>query len=90
MCNILLALYWGVLGEPAPTVEFLPGVSAALIESIPGQVYDVEGVHDRGCVEEFFGGGALKAGESIHSDDLNALVPRVGLGSQPGFEDPLG
>ena len=71
-------------------VEFLPGASAALVESIPGQVHDVEGVHDRGCVEEFFGGGALKAGESIHCDDLNALVPRVGLGSQPGFEDPLG
>ena len=71
-------------------VEFLPGASAALVESISGQVHDVEGVHDRGCVWEFFGGGALKAGESIHRDDLNAAAPRVRLGSQPGFEDLLG
>ena len=28
-------------------VKFLPGASAALIESIPGEVYDVEGIHDR-------------------------------------------
>ena len=31
-------------------VEFLPDVSAALIESITGKVYDVEGVHDRPCI----------------------------------------
>ena len=35
------------LGTPASMVELLPGASAALIESIPGEVYDVEGVHDR-------------------------------------------
>lgn len=35
------------LGTPASMVEFLPGASAALIESIPGEVYDVEGIHDR-------------------------------------------
>ena len=71
-------------------VKFLPGAPAALIESITGQVHDVEGVHDRGCVWEFFGGGALEAGESIHRDDLNALAPRGRLGGQPGFEDLLG
>ena len=71
-------------------VEFLPGASAALIESIPGQVHDVEGVHDRPCIGEFFGGCTLKPGESIHCDDLDAAAPRVRLGSQPGFEDPLG
>ena len=64
--------------------------SAALIESITGQVHDVEGIHDRPRVWEFFGGGAFKPGESIHSDDLNALTPRVGAGGQPGFEDLLG
>ena len=71
-------------------VEFLLGTPAALVESIPGQVHDVEGIHDRGCVWEFFSGGAFEPGESIHRDDLNALAPRVGLGGQPGFEDPLG
>jgi len=71
-------------------VEFLPGASAALIESIPGQVHDVEGVHDCPCIGEFFGGCAFEPGESIHRDDLNAAAPRVRLGSQPGFEDLLG
>lgn len=71
-------------------VKLLLNAPAALIESITGQVHDMEGVHDCPCVGEFFSGGALKAGESIHRDDLNALAPRVGLGGQPGFEDPLG
>ena len=46
--------------------------------------------HDRPRAGDFFSGCALKAGESIHRDNLNALAPRVGLGGQPGFEDPLG
>ena len=73
-------LVQGIRGPPAPVVEFLPGAPAALIESIPGQVYDVEGIHDRSCVGEFFGGCAFEPGESIHSDDLHALTPRVGAG----------
>ena len=31
---------------PAPMVTFLPGASAALIESITGKVPDVAGIHD--------------------------------------------
>ena len=83
-------LVQGICGAPAPMVKFLLDTSAAFIESIPGQVHDVEGVHDRGCVWEFFGGGALEPGESIHRDDLDALAPRGRLGGQPGFEDLLG
>ena len=75
---------------PAPMVKFWPGASAALIESIPGKVYDVEGIHDRPCAGEFFDGGAFEPGESIHCDDLDELAPSVGLGGQPGFKDPLG
>ena len=71
-------------------VEFLLNAPATLIESIPGEVYDVEGVHDRPRAGEFFGGCAFEAGESIHRDDLNALAPRIELGGQPGFEDLLG
>ena len=71
-------------------VEFLPDVSAALIESITGQAHDVEGIHDCPCAGEFFGGCAFKPGESIHRDDLNAFAPGVGLGGQPGCEDPPG
>ena len=85
-----LGLVQGIRGPPAPVVKFLPGASAALIESITGKVYDVEGVHDRSRVGEFFSGCAFEPGESIHRDDLNALTPRVGAGGQPGFEDLFG
>ena len=80
----------GICGAPAPMVKFLLDTSAAFIESIPGQMHDVEGVHDRPRAGEFFGGGALEPGESIHRDDLDALAPRGRLGGQPGFEDLLG
>ena len=71
-------------------MKFLLDAPAALIESITSKVYDVEGIHDRPCVWEFFSGGAFEPGESIHRHDLDALAPGVGLGGQPGFEDPLG
>ena len=83
-------LVQGICGAPAPMVKFLLDASAAFIESISGQVHDVEGVHDRGCVWEFFGGGAFEPGESIHRDNLDVLAPRGRLGGQPGFEDLLG
>jgi len=75
-----VGLVQGVGGTPAPVMEFLPDASAALTESIPSKVYDVEGIHDRPCIGEFFGGGALKPGESIHCDDLDALTPLIGAG----------
>ena len=84
------SLVQGIRGTPAPVVKVLPDAPATLIESIPGKAHDTEGIHDRPRAGEFFSGGALKPGESIHRDDLDALAPRVGLGSQPGFEDPLG
>ena len=71
-------------------VKFLLDAPSALIQGVAGQVHDVEGVHDRGCAGEFFGGSALEPGESIHSDDLDTLTPRVGLGGQPGFEHLFG
>ena len=83
-------LVQGIRGTPAPMVKVLPGAPAALIESITGQVHDVEGVHDRPCIGEFFSGRAFEPGESIHRNDLDALTPRVRAGGQPGFEDPLG
>jgi len=68
-------------------VKFLLNAPATLIESITGQVHDVEGIHDRPRVGELFSGGALEPGESIHRDNL---TPRGRLGGQPGFEDLLG
>ena len=63
---------------------------AVLIQGVAGEVHDMEGIHNRPCIGEFFGGGALKPGESIHRNDHNTLTPRVGAGGQPGFEDLLG
>ena len=80
----------GVRGAPAPVVEFLLNASAALIQGVAGEVYDVEGVHDCLCAGEFFGGGALEPGESIHRDDLDTAAPGVGPGGEPGFEDLFG
>ena len=71
-------------------VKFLLNTPATLIESVTGKVYDVEGIHDCPCIGEFFGGGALKPGESIHRNDLDTAAPCIGSGGQPGFEDPLG
>ena len=71
-------------------VKFLLDTPAAFIQGVASQVYNMEGIHDCPCVGEFFGGGALKPGESIHCDDLDALTPLIGAGGQPGFEDLLG
>ena len=71
-------------------VEFLLNASAVLIESITGKAHDMEGIHDRPRAGELFNGSVFEPGESIHSDDLNALAPPVGLEGQPGFQDPLG
>ena len=71
-------------------VKFLLDTPATFIVSITGEVHDAEGIHDRPRAGEFFGACTLKPRESIHRDDPNVLAPRVGLGSQPGFEDPLG
>ena len=84
------SLVQGIRAPAAPMVKFLLNAPTTLIESITGKVHDVEGIHDCPCIGEFFGGGALKPGESIHRDDLDTLTPRVGAGGQPGFEDPLG
>lgn len=86
----LAGLVQGIGGPPTPVVEFLLNAPTTLIQGVAGQVYDVEGIHDRGCVGEFFGGCAFEPGESIHCDDLDAAAPRIGLGGQPGFEDLLG
>ena len=80
----------GIRGPTAPVVEFLLNAPTTLIQGVASEMYDVEGIHDRGRAGEFFGGGAFEPGESIHRDDLDALAPRGRLGGQPGFEDLLG
>ena len=53
---------------------------AAVVQGIAGELDDVEGIHDCGCVGEFFRGCAFEPGESIHRYDLDVAAPRVGLG----------
>ena len=77
------------LGTPAPMVKLLPGAPAALIESIPGKVYDMEGIHDRPRAGEFFSGCAFEPGESIHRDDLDVLTPRVRREASQVLKTPL-
>lgn len=57
MCKHPAGLVQGIRGPPAPVVEFLPDAPATLIESITGQVHDVEGIHNCPCIGEFFSGG---------------------------------
>lgn len=37
----------GTYGTPVSMVQHLPGASSAIIESIHGEVHNVEGMHDR-------------------------------------------
>ena len=80
MCKHPAGLVQGIRGPPAPMVKFLPDAPATLIESITGQVHDVEGIHNCPCIGEFFSGCAFEPGESIHRDDLNVAAPRIGAG----------
>ena len=53
------------------------------VELGPGQGDDVEGVHDRGGVGQFFGRGALVAAEAVHGDHLDLRPERRRLLGQP-------
>lgn len=79
----------GILGTPAPMVEFLLDAPATFIERITSEVRNVEGVQDCSCVWERFSGCALYPRESTHYDDLDILAPSIRPGGQPGLEDPL-
>ena len=77
------------LGMPAPMVKLLLDTPAALTESIPGKVHDMEGIHDRPRAGEFFSGCAFEPGESIHRDDLDVLTPRVRREASQVLKTPL-
>ena len=83
-------LVQGISGAAAPCVELLLDAPTALIEGVTGQAYDMEGIHDRRGIGQFFGGRSLESGESVHRDGLDAFAPSVGLGGEPGLEDLLG
>ena len=68
MCKHPAGLVQRIRGPPAPTVKFLLNAPTALIQGVASEVHDVEGIHDRPRAGEFFGGGALKPGESGSSE----------------------
>ncbi len=68
-------------GDPRPTCtddDVLLDTSAALIASIPVKLHDASGVHARSSNVVYLGGNTLKTDESIHPNDVNALMPASG------------
>lgn len=51
-----------VAGAPAVTMEVMLDSAPAAVQGVACEEHDVEGVHDRGRVGEFLGGGGLEAG----------------------------
>ncbi|SPB32204.1 hypothetical protein MAJHIDBO_02200 [Propionibacterium freudenreichii subsp. shermanii] len=70
----------------AVSVQFLLDSAAALIESVPGQPDDVEGIHNRDGVRQLLGGGGLEAREPIHGHDLDPIAPSLVPLGQPVLE----
>ncbi len=79
-----------VVGAAAVTVQILLDPATAPVQGVAGETHDVEGVHDRGRVRQFLGGGGLETGEPVHRDDLQALAPRLRPVGQPRLERLLG
>ena len=90
----------GVQGPPGPVqrvvaaasvaVQVLLDPAPALVQGIPGEPDDVEGVHDRHRAREFLSGGGLEPGEPVHRDHLHRVTPRLGPVGEPGLERGLG
>lgn len=78
-----------VLVTPAP-VDDLLDPPAAFVQRVVGQADDVEGVHHRDRVRQFFGSGGLEAGEPVHRDHFDLVTPGLGTGREPGLEDLFG
>src|SRR5699024_6717262 len=79
-----------VVFAAATLVELLLDPAPAVVQSVSGQADDMEGIHDCDRSGEDLAGGRLEPREPIHRDDLDAVLPRLGAGSQPGLERRLG
>ena len=66
------------LGTPAPMVEFLPGASAALIESITSKAHNMKGIQEPG-------GTATVSYGSYVQDDGDVPVPIRGVAPLAGY-----
>ena len=79
-----------VAGAAAVPVQVLLHPTPAAVQGVGGQVHDVEGVHHRGRLRQFLGGGGLESGEPVHRHHLQARTPGLGPGGEPGLERLLG
>ncbi len=75
-----------VAGTAAVAVERLLDTTADVVEGFDGEAYDVERIHDRDRVREFFVRGGLEAGEPVHRDDVDAVAPGLVALGQPLFD----
>ena len=69
--------------------RYLLDASAAVVQRIPCQVYDVERIHHGNRVGKLIGRGAFEAGEPVYGHDLNPVPPCLWAGLQPCVEDLL-
>jgi hypothetical protein len=76
------------LAAAVPTGGLLDA-AAALVQSIAGQAHDVERVHHRDRVGQFFAGGGLETGEPVHRNHLDAVAPGRVSFAEPGLEHLL-
>ncbi|MFU0804959.1 MAG: hypothetical protein ACFWTS_05635 [Pseudoclavibacter caeni] len=69
--------------HPAAPKQILLDAAPADIERVTSETNDMEGIHDRCCVREFFGRSGPESCEPIHPDHLNSLAPFPGPFSEP-------
>jgi hypothetical protein len=58
-------------------VEVLLDAAAALVAGVAGEADDVEGIHHRDRIRQFFGGGGLEAGEAVDLFQLKCRISRL-------------
>ena len=78
-----------VTGAAAMPDRVLLHSASALVQRVAGEADNVEGVHDRDGVGEFFGGGRLEACEPVHRDDFDPLAPLGWARREPLLEHRL-
>ena len=79
----------GVFRSSTMTSGLLLNTTTNIIESITGELDDMEGVHDFDRIGQFLDRGCFEAGESVHRDDVDALTPVLRTGFQPLLEHLL-
>jgi hypothetical protein len=75
-----------VVGAAAVPMGVLLDSPAALVECVAGEADDVEGVHHRHGVGQFFGGGGLEPGEAVHRHDLDPRASGLRTLGEPLLE----